>query len=340
MNQKSDGQSNLLPARARSLVVDDRWTGHSGIGRYSTEVLGRMELPFSRLTSRISPSSPLDALSPGRMRAAPNCIIYNPGYNTGIARCTQLLTLHDLIHLSGDDRSSSLKRLYYDHVVKPVVYRAGAVMTVSATSAEAIAQWLNDPRMRIVNVGNGCSDVFLQPAREEVRQKNSYLYVGNLKPHKNVQTLINALLLRPTARLTAVIGDAEEAKRIFSSAGIIDRVTLLSNVSDHELASIYRRSTALLMPSSLEGFGLPAVEALATQTPVCFWQGCSSIAEIVGERGLALASATNAEEWAHALDILNDFGPLSSNVEDVRTRFSWTSVAERVEGFLSDYLDS
>ncbi|MHA7239333.1 glycosyltransferase [Arthrobacter sp. TMS1-12-1] len=303
-------------------------------------MLGRIELPFSRLTSKISPSSPVDVLSPGRMRVAANSIIYNPGYNAGIARCTQLITLHDLIHLSGNDTSSRLKRRYYDHVVRPAVDRAGAVMTVSATSAEAITKWLGDPHIEVVNVGNGCSDVFLQPAREEVRQKNSFLYVGNLKSHKNVPTLIGALLLRPTAKLTAVIGDTERAKQIFLEAGVMNRVKLLSNVSDPELASIYRRSTALLMPSSLEGFGLPAVEALATQTPVCYWQGCSSIAEIVGERGLALTSANDAEEWSQSLDILNDFGPILGNVEDVRTRFSWASVAGRVGGFLSDYVNS
>jgi glycosyltransferase involved in cell wall biosynthesis len=207
------------------------------------------------------------------------------------------------------------------------------VLTVSETSAELIREWLADDRIEVRNAGNGCSDIFFHESAS-TREPGRYLYVGNLKKHKNVDVMLKALAIRPNVMLTAVVGDEAAARQIFSSAGLMSRVQVLSKVSDAELVGLYRRSAALLMPSTLEGFGLPAAEALAAGTPVCFWKGCASVAEIVGQSGIAVEDAHDPEEWAAAIDRVDSLRLNTLERTRVQNSYSWSAVAQKVQEHL------
>src|SRR5690606_27922148 len=67
------------------------------------------------------------------------------------------------------------------------------------------------------------------------------------------------------------------------------------------LAALYRGAAATVMPSIIEGFGLPALESTACGVPVIFWHGCETVAEVVGDRGWALESWRDAAEWGRAM---------------------------------------
>lgn len=314
------------------LFVDTRWDGAHGIGRFSREVVKRLELPWAPLESGSpAPSSPLDAVNPARIRLSARDAVYSPGYNAGLSRARQFVTLHDMIHLEVPSESSALKRLYYDRVIKPAVVRAGLVFTVSSVSQRAIQNWLGTDHVDVVNVGNGCSDVFHRDGPVSHRFNDYFLYVGNLRPHKNFDVLLKALALRPDFQLVVVCSDESQVMKLAAEAGVADRVHVVSGVSDDDLAALYRGSLGLLFPSTLEGFGLPAAEALSCGVSVAYWSGCESVAEIVGDAGPAVEDSGAAAAWAEAMDSL-----ISHNQSEPQTqvRHAWSAVAHRVEAEL------
>lgn len=87
---------------------------------------------------------------------------------------------------------------------------------------------------------------------------NYFLYVGNAYPHKNLEVLVQAAK-QADVRVVYVGKNDYFYKRL----GIVPRT-----VSDAELTKLYKGATALVFPSLMEGFGLPAVEALRVGCPV------------------------------------------------------------------------
>lgn len=320
------------------LYVDGRWSGAHGIGRFSREVVPRLGLPHHVLRTKIPPASPLDVFNPDRLRLAPGSIVYNPGYNAGPTAAMQILTIHDLIHLTDPQQSTRAKRSYYETVVRRAVLRASVVMTVSEVSRMVIEDWLRAPRVRVVNVGNGCSPVF-RPEGKKMDDEPYFLYVGNLKSHKNFGVLVKALRKRPNYRLIVVCQDADGVNAIAAQNGLNSQIVVRPGLSDEELATYYRGALGLLIPSKLEGFGLPAVEAMACGTPVVSWEGCPSLAEIRNGTGIGVESADDHMEWAAAMDALFDSVHQSRIQQDPlwREKYEWSSVATNVEDLLRAY---
>ncbi|MEW1835798.1 glycosyltransferase family 1 protein [Microbacterium sp. NPDC079995] len=284
------------------LLVDDRYRGAHGIGRYAREVLGRLELPWRGLSLTGTPYAPFDAFRslPGLGEAD---VVYSPGYGALLRAPRQVLTVHDLIQLQTDWPGRAKFFAYYNGPVRRVVRRAGIVLTVSETSAEAIRAWLRDDTVRVVNAGNGCSAVFTPEGASEAASDRYVLFVGNTRAHKNLGVVLRGVAVAPGVRLRTVVpeGEADEVRGLAAAAGISSRVDVLTGVDDERLAELYRGAAATVMPSLLEGFGLPALESVASGTPVIHWGGCRAVAEIVAGRGWSLGDAHDAQEWAVAM---------------------------------------
>lgn len=286
-----------------TVLVDDRYRGTHGIGRYAAEVLPRLALPWESLHLGGSPFSAVDAFRSVGRATARDALVYSPGYGALLRARRQLLTLHDLIQLSTPGLGRWKFAAYYSGPVRDVVRRTGVVLTVSETSARALRSWVNDDDVEIVNAGNGCSDAF-HPRAGALQQSDPYvLFVGNGRAHKNLDVVLDALASARDVRLVAVAPEREIADlETRATHRLIDaRVRWVSGLDDESLADLYRGASATVMPSTLEGFGLPALESIRCGTPVLHWAGCESVAEIVGDRGHAVSSPDDAQEWAHAL---------------------------------------
>lgn len=319
------------------LTVDDRWIGPHGIGRFSSEVIPRLTTNWRPLTAIGQPWSTFDALNASRLRLSARDWIYSPGYNAGmLTRARQILTIHDLIHLEGKGKKSRLKRQYYDRVVRPAANRARLVITVSETSRIKIREWLSSERIQVVNVGNAVSEKFHWRDTTLPRHSDYFVFVGNTKPHKNLAVVLRAITKRPSYQLRLVLptSDVGLARFLVRSHKAERQVSILSGVSDTELAGLYRGSIALLFPSVVEGFGLPVAEALASGAPVAYWAGCESVAEISGTAGTPVADASDEEAWIAAMD------QLVSSRRDIRmpqswyTQYSWDQVGTVLDSTL------
>lgn len=318
----------------RTLFLDDRPRGKHGIGRFARETMGRMAIPHHSLGARGNPAHPRDVIAPARLRLGRGDVVYTPGFNAGLTRAEQVVTLHDLIHLQDPQERSLLKSAFYERVVRPAVTRAGVVVTVSQTSERVVRDWLGNPRVRVVDVGNGCSDQFFRPwDRPATSTALGLLYVGSMKPHKDPETVFRAAARLPEATLTVVSNETDTVSRLAEQHGIVDRVRMRPDCSDDELRALYATSSCLLFPSLYEGFGLPAVEATAMGCPVIYRSDCESVHEIVGGIGSAMDDADPAA-WADAVE--RCAGARVAAPDDWADRYSWSAVAARLDALLGE----
>jgi glycosyltransferase involved in cell wall biosynthesis len=325
------------------LHVDTRWRGVSGIGRFCTEVSSRLHPGWLELGGG-SPSSSSDVFNPSRMRLTGADLVFSPGFNGGLSRARQLLTLHDLMHLRSE--RSALRALYYERVVRPIARRCGIVLTVSETSRVLIQDWLRDDSVDVVNVGNGLS-LIGRPAAGIVPSTTdsapAVLYVGNMKPHKSFPTVVATLSMMPRWRLEVVTTDPEQAAaQLRDYPALAGRTRIRSRISDQELAQAYRSASVVMMPSVEEGFGLPAIEALAAGGRLVYAADCTAIGEVVGDFGTSVTDRESLDEWRDAIERTSS---QRAPADDQRfnalvARYSWDSVALKVQQVLDQLVVS
>lgn len=318
-------------------LVDARWDGNFGIGRFGREVrsrLAREDLPLYRSEdSALSVRGILglrQELAKRRSR-----VFYSPAF-TGtlpVKGVAQLLTVFDLIHLDQPGESSLKKRAYYRSVVAPAIKRAGWVATSSEYSRDRILSWLGREAVNVTVdvVGCGVSSDFC-PDAEALIEKSTFTLVSNTGKHKNVETVLRSLKDIPAAKLTWVVNDQASAAELVRKHGVEQSVVLRSNLSDSDLAALYRSSSALLFPSKLEGFGLPPVEAMACNVPVIYSPQCLAAEETCGSvsGNVRVSTVDSRSDWSQAIESMLENASRLDVSDDIRRKYSWERVAETV----------
>jgi glycosyltransferase involved in cell wall biosynthesis len=178
-------------------------------------------------------------------------------------------------------------------------HRSDCILTVSDASKRDILHLFNIPPEKIVVVYNAIDAHFsvtpppdaVSRVRERYQLDHRFvLYVGNIKPHKNLVRLIEAfaeLRRRGFDELKLLIIGDEISKlpalrRAVHSHKLHKHVRFLGYLEDETLASLYRLASVFVFPSLYEGFGLPPLEAMASGTPVVT-SNVSSMPEVTGD---------------------------------------------------------
>lgn len=236
-----------------------------------------------------------------------------------------LFSLYDLARLSPHfiySVEQNLRTFLRTQLRYRLAKKADLLHTISNYSAEAIIDRLKIDRRRVRVIYPGYDPLFAPgPADDRVLQKHRLadlrflLFVGEFGRQKNEEGLIKAFRqarqergLDPDIKLV-MVGDANKLKpstRAFlSHHEFTSDVIFPGHIPDRELLHLYRRAEALVLPSFYEGFGLPALEAMACGTvPVV--SRVTSLPEVVGDAGL-LVSPGNTQELAETIcDLLND----------------------------------
>lgn len=314
------------------IVVDTRWSGRNGIGRYAKEVTDRLSFGWQAIDSSGNPSSPWDFVTKSVKIGGVNPEgVYSPGYNGFLRNVPQTITLHDLIHLEGP--GAAKYRGYYDLFLKPLIKKNRQVLTVSETSKRHLEKWIDDPNVDVVNAGNGSSSAFGRVGDAFETSRPYFLYVGNLKAHKNVRTVIAAMAFMGEFDLYVVTSDREALASLAAEFGVSERIKSFSNIDDTRLACLYRGARATIQPSLLEGFGLPALEAALCGCPVVFFDGCESVKEICAGGGRPVYDSTDVSEWVATLSSISVGERFPENVVSSET-YSWDGVARSVSSLL------
>lgn len=320
------------------VVWDGRWVGCHGIARHAHEVGRRLEGSYRILQpGRVSPTSPIDALYLRRvLRLGRGDLFVSPGFNASLpGPYSQLLTVHDLIHLRVDDESSRAKRLYYERIVLPAILSAQRVLTVSQFSRDELINWTGLPPNAVVVVGNGCS--FAPGTRAELDAASAtegrpVLFVGNRKPHKNLALVVAAMRYMAEDVRVVTVGVPYEyvAEQCAAKGVALSRFKVLQRISDAELRDHFVTAACVALPSTYEGFGLAALEAMAVGTPTAYV--CDAVAEVVGPLGFRSASTTDGEAYADVLTkAMAIEGSVMHKLVARAMTFSWDSSAKLVE---------
>ena len=153
-----------------------------------------------------------------------------------------------------------------------VARRLDRVLTSSESSAIRIAEDFRVQPGRVRNVWNGLDTDLYSPDPNVVRDSHEILCVGRANdPNKGVRTLIDALVRLPESIHLTLVDDDHPSNPVFSWArrrGVSERLNVTGRVPTQELVRLYRRAALVVVPSRYEGFGLPAVEAMACGPPV------------------------------------------------------------------------
>jgi glycosyltransferase involved in cell wall biosynthesis len=217
--------------------------------------------------------------------------------------CRAVVTIHDTIHLTFPQYlPNRAAHAYARAAMWAAVRRSDRILTVSEASKRDILTFFNVPEEKVVVVYNAIDERFWhQPNAEQVARVRErfqldgryVLYVGNIKPHKNVVRLIEAFHALRRGVLEdlklVIIGDEISKypglRRAVHVHKLHKHVRFLGYLPDDTLAVLYRLASVFVFPSMYEGFGLPPLEAMASGTPVVT-SNVSSLPEIAGDAAL------------------------------------------------------
>jgi len=259
--------------------------------------------------------------------------------------CPAVVTIHDLIHLRLPVRHRHpLAPLYARVMLRLAVRRAARLIAVSESTRQDLEARLRAPLGKIRVIPNGVDPIFgPSPAGATPDRALAtlglvppyYLFVGNPLPHKNLPRLLDAFGgLPPALGSLALVGVPDRmratARSWCQARGLEARVTVLAPVPTETMPAIYRGALALVCPSLWEGFGLPALEALACGTPVLA-SDRGALPEVVGSAGL-LVDPTNVDALREGMYTLGVHASLRAAFREAglaRARaFSWDHTAE------------
>lgn len=222
----------------------------------------------------------------------------------------QWLTIHDLNFEHHPEWIPPHVGRYYRTHIRRGARMAEQLFTVSEWSARDLVETYGVAAGKIVVTPNAPQRP-MSPGESRF-EENYFCAVGALTPRKNLITLLKAwdlwLEKHPERRgfLLNIAGNAHFKDPIFESAmgdlKHLDTVKWLGRLEDDALEQLYRGAIAFCMPSAMEGFGIPVVEAMQCGTPVMASNN-SALTEVVGDAGMLLPTF-DVEAWADGLEAM------------------------------------
>jgi glycosyltransferase involved in cell wall biosynthesis len=262
-----------------------------------------------------------------------------PLVTPGTAR---VVTLLDVIWLrQGDAWEQGRTARMFGLVSRLCARNAHRILAISESARADIAAGLELSADRIDVAPLGVRPPTVSAARspEATRAELSagerpiVLCVAQKRPYKNLAVLVRALedLPEPILVLPGAPTDHEqELRALADSLGVGDRVRFLSYISEQELEDLYRAATCFVLPSLIEGFGLPVLEAMARDLPVA----CSNrpaLPEVVGDAAILFDPEDQQAVTRAIRELLEDADLRRKLVERGRQRvrlLSWSRTAE------------
>jgi glycosyltransferase involved in cell wall biosynthesis len=288
-----------------NLAVDLRMINQSGIGTYLKNVLPGMLDLFSGVTVLGNPEEINTFPWAGQVNILPftqniyspkeqlqyrsiipqTDVFWSPHYNAPllpIKAKKRIVTIHDTFHLSPLAQLPLPQKLYASLLIKNAVRKSHHIFTVSEFSKSEIIKYTGAPANKISVVYGGVNTSFYKEtgALPPISLPKKYiLFVGNVKPHKNLITLLKAYATLPhelqNEYKLLIIGKKEgfitadnTIMGFMETANLTDKVVFTGYVEDKYMPGLYQHATLFVFPSLYEGFGLPVLEALAAGIPV------------------------------------------------------------------------
>ncbi|MDR4503609.1 MAG: glycosyltransferase family 4 protein [Candidatus Scalindua sp.] len=279
-------------------------------------------------------------------------LFWSPHYNIPLLyRGKLLVTVHDVFHVAMPTFVNGLhRRLYARCMFKIIGRKADAVLTVSKFTENELVRLIGMERNKIYAVHNGIDTAWFQPRKDEMPRRNPFLlYVGNVKPHKNLSMLCEAFerVKDMIPHDLVIVGKREgfitgDSSVIAKAAGLEERIEFTGHVPDTILKQYFTQADVLVFPSLYEGFGLPPLEAMASGCPVIA-SDIESLREVCGDAALFCDPYSSKDIADKIQQIIHDSdvrGRLQQKGLKRAEQFTWDKCSEKVLSVIARVLDS
>jgi glycosyltransferase involved in cell wall biosynthesis len=205
-------------------------------------------------------------------------VMFNPGFTApAFPGCPNVTVFHDLQHKRHPEHFRRFDLPAWNLFLALSIKRSRILIADSETTREDLKRFYGIEDRRIVVAPLGVESEFFQLTRQPER---FFLCVSTLHPHKNLQNLLLAFdrfrREQPDFKLvmTGLRGfHVEAVEKSIQELGLSESVRLTGWIERSALYGLFGRATAMIYPSTFEGFGLPVVEAMAAGLPLA----CSNI---------------------------------------------------------------
>lgn len=363
--------------KSEVVTIDARWINTSGMGTYLRNVLPGVisafpskkfyllgdrvilsKLPWTNsaniclVDTVASMYSIAEQLELVRNIPDKTTIFWSTHYNVPLFyHGKMLVTVYDLFHLAKPELVGGWhKKIYAKLMFWMVRRRAVAILTISRFTMDEFVRFTGKPIQPIYPIHLGVADAWFHiPPSVSPYPKKFILFVGNVKPHKNLSSLVKAFglicdkvphdLVIAGKKEGFLTGDSDVAN---AAVGLGSRVHFTGYVDDETLQQYFAHADAMVFPSLYEGFGLPPLEAMAAGCPVLV-SNSGPMPEICGDAALYCDPYSVGDMAAKLLTILNN-EPLRATLrqrglEHART-FTWdrciVQTCDAIKGALAE----
>lgn len=293
----------------KSICVDTRFLGFSGIGSYLKNLLpllvnepyrwifltkkgASLSFPFLHAGEILETDIPVLSLREltSLHRIIPSCdLFWSPHFNGPLIpppAKKQLITFHDPYHQVFFKTLNPHEKLYTKFLLPRMLKRADQLITVSEFSKQEIVRHNPFLHNKLCAIHNGINHSIFFPdtAGSSPYPAPYFLSVGSLKKHKNAPRLIEAFQKTSDHHTyhLVVCGSNKEMHNALPSIKSTPRIHTVSHISDDTLRTLYSHAAGFIFPSYYEGFGFPPLEAMASGCPT-ITANVASLPEICGD---------------------------------------------------------
>lgn len=280
------------------------------------------------------------------IRAKDFDLSYSPTTHGSSLLKNQIITIHDLLALSFPQQNK-FQYYYYKYFLPKIIKNSKAVITVSQSTKKDVMKYLNYPQEKIHVIYNGYNKNIFSPKskannyiKDRYNIKEYILTIGATYPHKNIERLIISYSQLPRYMKNKyhliIVGWREtyirKLKFLIKEKRLEKNIVLLEYVFFKDLPHLYSEAKVMVYPSLYEGFGLPALEAMACECPVIV-SNSSSLTEVCGDAALYIDPYDCDSIGAGIMKVLTNTGLREDLKEKGLERvkmFSWEKTAEKI----------
>lgn len=239
-----------------------------------------------------------------------------------------VVAMHDLTFFDHPEWHERSKVVYFRRMIRAAARRADMIVTGSNDAARGLKARF-EPAGEIVVVYHGVDHARFSPTGDAATDFAALdrhgitspfvAFASTIEPRKDVPNLVRAFACiaaaHPDLRLVLAGGDGwgvAEARAAIEASGVATRIIRPGYLADATLGALFRRAEVIAYPSLFEGFGMPALEALASGTPLVTTTG-SSLEEVVGDAALLVPPA-DTDALARALAAVLDDPTLAARL--------------------------